>query len=531
MADETIPLESNVWGSEWDLTPSPEGGDDFPETTDEAMSLDSSIWGSEWDLTSSSEGGDDSSETTDDFPDTTDEANPLQSHVWGPEWDLTPSPEGNDDWHSHAADFPEIPDLVKENHSSDNKSSDSGYGSDSEANKYECLSFRERHYFHTYVQRILEETCFRYAQENLTAQLGDLEWKKKNLMLGYGDFPDDKLVYRDWLGEDQMELQGWIQMLILFSNETEKSKDAGIFNCAVHLRNATVHRGNCHEGGELTFQRLKLALQLPNRLGDARSTLEADNAFRYIVEDPTLDETTKASVKQTIYATPPCTTRYRLLSRIQTLLEDSCFRFAKRKVPEALTTKGWEMAEQVELPEWTDFYRTHWLQHDDSANGIFPSMDSSSLLSLLHTARRDIRNVVAHRLPISDERVVQEIQTAIRICILQSDWQQAIEIEVLAEIYYTASSRAQVLTRLGSVYRVGRPGSAYEGGRRVAIKEFLDKEGYETEAGDEGFSGEDINDLGMGEDGRSWAQRTWSPSMHALLKREEVLLVGDSWEE
>ena len=73
------------------------------------------------------------------------------------------------------------------------------------------------------------------------------------------------------------------------------------------------------------------------------------------------------------------------------------------------------------------------------------------------------------------------------------------------------------------MYRDGRIESLYEKKRRVAIGDYL--VGMEGREGCEGEGMVVADTAGMGVEGigKSWAQRTWSPSMHGCLMRlEEV---------
>lgn len=461
----------------------------------------------------------------------------LTGSHWGSEWWITDEQKAETGWDNHTnTDWDDLEDgLGWDSHAAEvgdfwgSDSQDSGYVSvgdkkDTSATpsldelKYLDLPFRTKQYFLAYIQRILEATCLRYAREHLKAHLSDPQWKTIHLQFPGGDRAPDRLVERDWLAEDQIELEFWMRMFASISMPHSKR----IFESVLDLRNAAVHRS---DEGEMPFEDLSCAMELPRLLGDSKGESEITNAFRYIIDDPTLDDDTKASVENAIYIQPPCTSHYQLLGRIQTILEQACFDNANRRIPRTLTAKGWHIPEQIELQKWHDIFRTTGIEHDESANNLFPgsTMDSQFLQTSLFGARLNIRNVVAHRLPLSDEKLVAQVHRAINICILQSDWHRAIDIEVLAEMYFTQRSRAHVLRRLESVYRDGRIESLYEEKRRVAIEDYL--VGMEGREGCEGGGMLVADTAGMGVEGigKSWAQRTWSPSMHGCLMRlEEV---------
>ncbi|CAD6591997.1 MAG: hypothetical protein ASARMPRED_005905 [Alectoria sarmentosa] len=448
------------------------------------------------------------------------------------EWEPSTEQEAAIGWDSHDEPLPAEVDVVRES-----EKRDSGYASfgdgpskalregppfsdHTSAIKYLQLPFKHKHYLLAYIQRILEATCLRYARTNLRGCLTDPVWKKNNLEFSSKEYLPDRLVGRDWLAEDEIELESWMQM---FAGRVSMPKSKRIFESVMDLRNAAVHRGDREELG---FEELSYAMGFPKLVGDSKGDLEITNAFRYVMEDPTLDEGTKASVEKAMYAPQPCTTHYQVLGRIQTMLEETCFHNAARKIPDVLIENGWAIPEQIELQNWHSIFQKADIRHDDSANDLFPDIDLRTLLDLLWGARIHIRNVLAHRLPLTDEQLVAQVHRAITICILQGDWDQAIEVEILAETYFAKESRPQVLKRLESVYRNGGIDSPYERGRRIALAGFIARaELREVGEGDALVLTDtfDVRGLGSGAQG---AGRTVSPSMHESLRKMDALCDG-----
>ncbi|KAL9131635.1 MAG: hypothetical protein Q9175_006711, partial [Cornicularia normoerica] len=354
-------------------------------------------------------------------------------------WNTPIEQETTPAWDSHAEPLPEDAEVVRETNNRD-----SGYTSfedrpsktlrkcpplsdPNSAMKYLRLPFKTKHYFLTYTQRILEATCLKYARRNLRGYLEDPEWKRKNLLFTSKEYPDDRLVFRDWLAEDEIELESWMYM---FADRVPMPKSKRIFESVIDLRNAAVHRG---DRADLTFEELDYAMAFPGLLGDEKGKSEITHAFRYVMDDPTLDQDAKASVELAMFTPQPCTSHYKLLARIQTLLEDTCFDNAVRKFPDVLRANSWDVSEKIELQNWYGIFQKNGIQHDGSANEIFPGMDTRALSDLLWDARFNIRIIVAHRLLLSDEKLVTQVHRAINIAVLQDDWQRAIEIEILAE--------------------------------------------------------------------------------------------------
>lgn len=436
------------------------------------------------------------------------------------EWTSLGEHDSNCGWNDRCADIGE------------SNNNDSGCETETplplEATNYLQLPFRTKHYFHTYVQRILEATCLRYARKHLAECLSDLEWKKRNLLFPSEEYPDDRFVGRDWLAEDGIELELWKKIFGRAYIRAWVRGDSNILKAIMDLRNEAVHRGRSSFGEPLSWDGLFFAMKFPAQLGDSQGELEINNAFRYVTEDSTLDQDTRASVECAMYTPQPCATRCQLLGRIQTLLEETCFNYARSKIPENLATNKLYTHEQVELNQWIDIHRTYWIRHDESANEIFPNMDQWTLSNCMHGVTAGIRNVVAHRAPLSDGKVITQVHCAIYLCIIQADWNQAIEVEIVAEMFFTGASRGEVLNRLESVYRNGsnRDGkvgdAAYEKERRVAVRGFLEREGREVPKEENKDDGETNLAVGAESFGDKWVQKTWSHSMHeCLLKLED----------
>ena len=380
-----------------------------------------------------------------------------------------------------------------------------------EAIKYQSLPVRKAYYFHDYARRVLEAACLKYSLENDAVNLSDLEWKRRNI---FPQHPDDHRAWRNWLAEGEIELEC---RMLYFKYRTRLHPNT--LKAAIYIRNAAIHRW---AGDKLSFDEFVPAMTLLRFMNDSKAEAEINDAFEYVTEDPTLDGATIAKVEAAMYAplTPP-TKDCILLARIQTLIEESCFDYASRKIPHVLAKEGWKIPEQVELPRWDDVYWSAHVQHDESANHIFPYLDDLSLHRHIQGARAGIRNPAAHYGVVLIYKLVRAIHIAIRICILQADWRRAIEVEVLAEWYLTQCSRAQVLDRLESTYRDGPVETAYEQGRRAAICGVLENEGRRHEDGDGDGDGDvrAVERLGMGDPEMRYEERTWSLSMHECLKR------------
>ena len=470
-----------------------------------------------------------------------------------PEWQSWTEQEGGAGWDSSASTLPGDEEWAKlwtaagfdgpgssESKSSTEQESETGWDSSAadlpsetliipspkppsaDEIKYSKLPFRTRHYFLTYVQRVLEDSCLRYARKHLSTKLSDPVWKKGSLNFPSREYSEDRLVFRDWLAEDEIELEFWLRMFGDCNAVPGRGVSSAILTGALRLRHATVHRADREE---LPFNEIFDAMKLPACLGDTEGESDISAAFKYVISDPVPDDEASARVAEAMYEPRPCTTRWHLLGRIQTFLEQSCFKYASSKIPKFLTSKKWTMPEQVELQMWEDPYWTYFIEQHDSAKAVFPGLDSGDLRSLLGNAREKIRNTVAHRNPMEDTKVITQVHHAITICILQNDWEHALETEVLAEMFFTQQTRPEVLKRLEEAYRDGPIECIYERERRAAIARFIAKEVEGRELSKEeltavtGTPDKEFPDSS----GTPYAKLTWSPSMHESLKRLEEL--------
>ena len=402
--------------------------------------------------------------------------------------------------------------------------------------KYDELPFRTRHYFLTYALHVLEAVCFRTGQR-FRKYLEDPDWRTYNLLMNpEKENRDYRRVDGDWLVEDGVEVQWWVYFFYYQApGMPQTTTRAHILESVYDLRCAALHRGD--EGG-LSFQSWELAMQVPEVLEDDVGKKEMADLSEYVLGDGNMDEDVRAAVESKMYTPRLSATKYQLLERIATLLEETCFNLAEKEIPDVLATNGWDCAEKVELNRWIDiFKKTPVVEYcDDLAKDLFPdwywALQKGHIISLLHRARMDIRNKAAHRSPVSDEQLVDQVHTGIRIAVLQSDWSRAFEIEVVSEMWFTSASRREVLDRLARSYRDGTIESEYERRRRHELAVFLaNEQGKEVEE-QEGEQLVSATCNGKEEMlGTIRNEMTWSPSMHECLKQMAELVSREYLQE
>ena len=92
----------------------------------------------------------------------------------------------------------------------------------------------------------------------------------------------------------------------------------------------------------------------------------------------------------------PFELQHGILTKLQGLLERACFQFTQQKLPTVLKMKGWFLSEQVELSEWTDFFKSNTVLFGDTELVKLTKPFNAVMQSL-----RQLRNTAVHRLPVS----------------------------------------------------------------------------------------------------------------------------------
>ncbi|KAI2625546.1 hypothetical protein GGS21DRAFT_531300 [Xylaria nigripes] len=84
----------------------------------------------------------------------------------------------------------------------------------------------------------------------------------------------------------------------------------------------------------------------------------------------------------------PLRTQYRILTKVQGILEDACFDFAQRAMPEILERRNWHCSEAAELNLWTHEFITLEKKFSEKVGGAAKPIIKliSSLTNIRHTA-------------------------------------------------------------------------------------------------------------------------------------------------
>ncbi|KAF6832897.1 hypothetical protein CPLU01_05846 [Colletotrichum plurivorum] len=120
----------------------------------------------------------------------------------------------------------------------------------------------------------------------------------------------------------------------------------------------------------------------------------------------------------------PYSTQHRILTTAQTILEQCCFDFATRWLPEVLEKKGWKCACAVELTRWESVVSTRRGQLPAEALQIPPG---ASVRRIFH-ATRELRNTAVHRAPITARSVSQFLEAAVKLAETLRDTHRASQL-------------------------------------------------------------------------------------------------------
>ncbi|KAF2965964.1 hypothetical protein GQX73_g7574 [Xylaria multiplex] len=131
----------------------------------------------------------------------------------------------------------------------------------------------------------------------------------------------------------------------------------------------------------------------------------------------------------------PLRTQHRILTKVQSILEDACFDFGQRVMPEVLKKNQWVCSEAAELNLWA----AEFLQ----AQGKFDkSVDVGMPLTKLFRSVADIRHTAVHRICISAKGLEHFLLNAESLALLLGD---AARLKSLADLRRTIQQAIEEL--------------------------------------------------------------------------------------
>ena len=121
----------------------------------------------------------------------------------------------------------------------------------------------------------------------------------------------------------------------------------------------------------------------------------------------------------------PFKTQHKVLTLVQSILEECCFEFGNSWFPRLMRAQKWEEAESIELTQWIKRFSRHM-------NNIPPSATQTtagkSLKEVLF-ATSDLRHSAVHRLPTSAVGVLKMLDAALTFAEALKDTNRAACIE------------------------------------------------------------------------------------------------------
>lgn len=110
-------------------------------------------------------------------------------------------------------------------------------------------------------------------------------------------------------------------------------------------------------------------------------------------------------------------TQHQILSKVQFILEECCFKFATSSLPEAILARGWEYPESAELTQWTKLLLPREEEVPASAVSKIPGRSWQEVL----LATNKIRHSAVHRLHISAKGIQNMLGDATMLTIMLRD--------------------------------------------------------------------------------------------------------------
>lgn len=144
---------------------------------------------------------------------------------------------------------------------------------------------------------------------------------------------------------------------------------------------------------------------------------------------------------QSLYLTfIPYRVQHLLLTVTQRLLEECCFEFATKWLPNVLKERKWDCAEAVELNRWVRVllkYSGSLPQHAFNNDGNLP-------LKTILLPINALRHSAVHRLHISTPKIANMIESAAKVASVLGDQRRAMQLIELQQEMQTQSSTLEI---------------------------------------------------------------------------------------
>ncbi|KAI1306596.1 hypothetical protein F5Y03DRAFT_353907 [Xylaria venustula] len=134
----------------------------------------------------------------------------------------------------------------------------------------------------------------------------------------------------------------------------------------------------------------------------------------------------------------PIRTQHRILTKVQSILEDACFDFGQRRIPDVLKRNQWDCSEAAELNLWSKelMKRQNELFHK--------AVDTGKPLDKLLSSIADLRHTAVHRICISARGLEQFLLNAESFVVILGD---TTRLKLLTEIRRNIQQTIEELER------------------------------------------------------------------------------------
>ncbi|KAL9636376.1 MAG: hypothetical protein Q9164_002854 [Protoblastenia rupestris] len=316
------------------------------------------------------------------------------------------------------------------------------------------VPFGIRHYFMEFLRATLEACFQQYVREHLPKAMNP---DSLRFWLRYHDdqIEKDALTNSNW--NEMVDIPDSVLLLKLRcvplppeSLSVRRESLDRILDRVFALRQNILHRHR-----EVSVNDIVGSMALPTALNDDVRTEQLERIWNRISEyspesdTASLEQEIREAFESAAYpAEASQMTGHQLIHKIITLLEAPLFALAQKTLPDLLQEHEWTRPEQVETGHWLDL----WEKSPPA------SVKWDDLKDMLHGVRL-MRNAWAHRNIVDEYTIHPWIHNAMRLAMFLGDYEQAVEIEILAEQWFEGTSRHNVLKRLRDVYLSDQPTS------------------------------------------------------------------------
>lgn len=304
-----------------------------------------------------------------------------------------------------------------------------------------------------------EASCCDYVQKYIEEKGMKTRAQRQSFRVEKWSSPDD-LMSVQWEDVDRVEMRRYAD---LFENYCVSLPQpgprhdnlVGITGSMAKMRIDTVHRE------QIDLSHLAGFMRVPEMLHDWKRAQVVEQIFSAVLGERHVGNDERKEIDTLLFhpESQPCQRVAQSLKRIQTLCDETSYRYALSEDREFMAQSGWTCAENVELNIWDDVWRIvhRWTykahgEYYRYEGGVCIHGHQNLRAECLETLRQ-LRNNVAHKLKTNPSKLRKYTQCSILYAILLNDPERAIEIEIAAEECWEQHSRQQVLSRLRNYYQ------------------------------------------------------------------------------